>query len=92
MEELITVHGGILGTRKLSSAYADLILRRLGCIKGGQAIEPRYVAWSQLVRRPWRPDEIKQAKKLKADGVRVPVIAAAIGRSKGAVYLKLRAA
>lgn len=89
-ETIITVHAGILGTRKLSEAYADLILRRIGLIKEGQAIINRYIAWGQLGHRPWRSDELKRAKKMLASGFRVPTIAKTLGRSKYSVYHKLR--
>lgn len=90
-KELITVHGGILGTRKLSSAYADLILRRALLIVEGQATINAYLAWSSLRHRPWRTDELAQAKQLFARGMKVPAIARIVRRSKSAVYKKLAA-
>lgn len=90
-EELFTVHGGILGTRKLSGAYADLILRRAMLIREGQATVNAYLAWSSLRHRPWRSDELARAKQLFARGVNVPTIAKIVRRSKSAVYKKLAA-
>lgn len=91
-EETFTVHPGILGTRRLSGIYAELVLRRLGLLKEGQAIVNRYIAWGQLGHRPWRTDELAKAKQLLAEGIRVPAIAKALRRSKYSVYHKLRAA
>ncbi len=90
-EELITVHGGILGTRKIAGAYADLVLRRLGLIVEGQSTVNRYIAWGQKGRRPWRADELQRMEKLLAEGVRIPVIAKALGRTKFSIYKKLAA-
>lgn len=90
-DELFTVHGGILGTRKLSGAYADLLLRKLGVIKEGQSIVNRYIAWGQLGHRPWRADEIARGRKLLADGVGCAAVAKILRRSKHAVRKKLAA-
>ncbi len=90
-EELIAVRGGILGTRKLSSAYADLILRRAMLIREGQATVNAYLAWSSLRHRPWRTDELAKAKLLFARGMKVPAIAKVIRRTKFSVYKKFKA-
>ena len=89
-ETIMTVHPGIHGTRTLSGTYASLVLRRLGYVKEGQSIINRYIAWGQLGHRPWRSDELTRARKLLAEGIKVPSIAKVLGRSKYSVYHKLR--
>ncbi len=91
MDEETIVRPGILGTRKLSSVYADLILRRAMLIREGQATVNAYLAWSSLRHRPWRIDELARAKQLFAQGLKVPAIAKIVRRSKSAVYKKLAA-
>ena len=79
MDDVLTVHGGITGTRALVGIYAAMVLRRRG-------IKPRPLPG----RRAWALGEAKEAMTLRAAGWTDTQIGEWLRRSSGSVKFKFR--